>query len=949
MVSVITVEYDIREDQPEGTEVFELKASSNELIEKLVTKRFPQLSQVDVRTVAEFSGGNARIAIALSETVGRGESFAGMSDEDLFNRLFQQRHEPSESLLQAAQALSLTYSFQGEDVSNGEEAELFRFGALIGKNAQEMFQSADELRRRGLVQQRGIWRAILPQAIANRLAAGALKKIPPRMIEEQLISGAPARMMRSFSRRLGYLDSSPTAKSIVTRWLDSGGMLGNVAELTDLGSAMLSNIAPVAPEAALSAIERTFLERKSDEFLTECARYTVLLRSLAYDAVLFERCVASILMIAEAQGIDKDVNDASKVFASLFPIYFSGTHATIDQRLEIIKSLLLSESPKKRTLGLMALKAVLEAWQFGPGYNFEFGARSRDYGYSPRSKEDVKQWFEKALTLAETFSTSSDPSAAELRKLLADRFRGLWTKAEACDSLERVCRSISKGRFWVEAWIAIRQTIYYDSKGLSTESSRRLAALEEFMRPIDVVQRVRSIVLSEALTYVGVDSTHDGTKDIEKTNLQVESAARDLGKIVATDQEAFAKLMPELITGKSQQIWSFGAGVAESGADPGTAWAHMTERLATIPAEKQNPQLFRGFLNALYAKDSKLGNSFLDDAVENDSLAPWFPVLQTVVGIDKKGVSRLLRSLDLGKAWIGIYRNLVLGRVTHQICGSDFKDLLLRIAEKPGGIDIAIEIFYQRLGSDSGLENISKVEVIDLGCQLMLQLPFGQRNSIDNYRLGIVGRACLVGERGETTVREICRKLKDAISKSETSAYYQEELLQVLFRAQPLAALNALCGENAEDLKVGIRIMEEAGQFRANPFDSIPEKDLLNWCAQQPETRYAAVAGGVSALKSFSEPGRVQWTDTALSLLDRAPNRVEVLKGLMRQLRPFGLSGSRASIVEANSKLLDELAQHSDPAVREFVAAEKSRLSQWITAEINIESRIYRDSAERFE
>ena len=73
-VSVITVEYDIREDEPEGTEVFTLESSSPELIEKLVRRRFPDISQIDARTVAEFSGGNARIAITLAATVERNET-----------------------------------------------------------------------------------------------------------------------------------------------------------------------------------------------------------------------------------------------------------------------------------------------------------------------------------------------------------------------------------------------------------------------------------------------------------------------------------------------------------------------------------------------------------------------------------------------------------------------------------------------------------------------------------------------------------------------------------------------------------------------------------------------------------------------------------------------------------------------------------------------------------
>ena len=136
ILSVITVEYDIREDQPEGTEVFRLEPASIELTEKLVQHRFPVLSRVDSHTIAEFSGGNARIAIGLASTIGNNETIAGLSDEELFQRLFRQRHGEDESLLLVAQACSLVYSFQGQDVTTDDQAELVRLGALIGKNAQ---------------------------------------------------------------------------------------------------------------------------------------------------------------------------------------------------------------------------------------------------------------------------------------------------------------------------------------------------------------------------------------------------------------------------------------------------------------------------------------------------------------------------------------------------------------------------------------------------------------------------------------------------------------------------------------------------------------------------------------------------------------------------------------------------------------------------------------------
>ena len=430
-VSVITIEYDIREDQPEGTEVFELVASSEALIEKLLKQRFPYLSWPDLHTIARFSGGNARIAIALAETVRREETIAGMSDDDLFKRLFEQRHGPSESLLMAAQGLSLVYSFQGEDVS--ESAELFRLGTVVGKNAQEMFQSAVELGRRGLVQRRGVWRAVLPEAIANRLAARALQNIPATVIEKYLVNEAPERLLRSFSRRLGYLDGSPEATQIVRSWLGAGGLLADVLDLNDLGESMFGNIAPVDPEATLLALEQAVLGSAGDESAKKCARYVQLLVSLAYEAEHFERSAALLAKtaVAGAEGsrasIGQNPNDASKAFGSLFFIQLSGTHASPEQRESVIRSFLDSSDPAERELGLRALDAATTAWHFSPVLHFGFGARSRDYGYWPATREEVVRWFSRFLKLAEDLACSSHSEATRVRAIIADNFRGLWT------------------------------------------------------------------------------------------------------------------------------------------------------------------------------------------------------------------------------------------------------------------------------------------------------------------------------------------------------------------------------------------------------------------------------------------------------------------------------------------------------------------------------------------
>lgn len=318
-LSILTVEYDIRDDQPEGTEVYELQVASTDLIEKLLQNRFAQLSQIDARTAAEFSGGNARIAIALAETVGKSGTLAGLGDDDLFRRLFVQRQEHDKSLLRTAQVCSLVYSFNGEDLTDGEDGELIKLGEIIGVSANDVFRDVAELLNRDLAQRRGIWRAVLPHAIANKLALSALQSIPISQIENSLVNGASERLVKSFARRLGYLHTSTEAANVVRNWFSPNGWMSEVWNLNELGKAVFQNILPTDPEAGLRAIENGLPVQDGATPLVTGQYLARALRSLAYDAALFERCIALIQVLA-IHGDATVSKEAAEIHKSLFNI-----------------------------------------------------------------------------------------------------------------------------------------------------------------------------------------------------------------------------------------------------------------------------------------------------------------------------------------------------------------------------------------------------------------------------------------------------------------------------------------------------------------------------------------------------------------------------------------------------------------------------------------------------
>lgn len=170
----------------------------------------------------------------FSETAKNGESLANLHDKELFKRLFYQAKGANEELFDAAKACALLYSFDGETLE-GNESELVPLAMLAGLTVDRLHKHVAQLRRRQLVQQRGKWRAILPHALAHRLAKRALEDIPLQRIEDVLIKEGSPRMLRSFSRRIGYLHDDERAILLARKWFGQDGLLSSLGKINRIG------------------------------------------------------------------------------------------------------------------------------------------------------------------------------------------------------------------------------------------------------------------------------------------------------------------------------------------------------------------------------------------------------------------------------------------------------------------------------------------------------------------------------------------------------------------------------------------------------------------------------------------------------------------------------------------------------------------------------------------
>ena len=210
---LVTIEYDIRDDLPESTVCYRLEGSSEGVIKQLLKRKYPKLSDPDINKITEFSDGNARVALALASSSEIKGELARLGDAELFKRLFLQKNTENDDLLKVAEVASLLYSFDFEDTAVNSEMAIL--AGLAGTSIPLFSRNIVELKSRGLIQERGRWRAVLPHAISNRLALRAIEAYPKDLLIKALVDDSSERVARSFSRRLGYLHESNVARDII--------------------------------------------------------------------------------------------------------------------------------------------------------------------------------------------------------------------------------------------------------------------------------------------------------------------------------------------------------------------------------------------------------------------------------------------------------------------------------------------------------------------------------------------------------------------------------------------------------------------------------------------------------------------------------------------------------------------------------------------------------------
>jgi len=950
MVSLLSVEYDIRDDLPEETDVFRLEPSSDDLLEKLLQERYPFISQINARTIAEFAGGNARVAIALANTLKQNESLSTLRDEDLFVRLFHQRHNPNENLMVSAEICSLVYSFDGEDTTSTTSE--FKFLAdLAEKSVRELYRDVAELKKRGLVQARSIWRAILPHAIANRLAKRALDAIPTQTIVDAFLSSDSERLIKSFSRRLGYLHDSGPAIEIAKDWLKPDGWIGAAnCNFNSLGLTVFENIAPIAPEATLTMLERVahsgdgLARLHSHEFIQ-------LLEHLAYETELFQRCAKLLYRLALLEKPDtNDGGSARNTLTTLFHTLLSGTHAPAQVRATIIEELISSSIQAEQELGVSLLEAALKTHHFQTSHTNTFGARPRDFGYRPKTNQEMVDWYRIFLAICARTALLGTPIATKARQVLANHLRGLWSIGERfnqkfLEDLKNSIIQIHDKVTWNAGWISLKGIIRYDADGMEQESLSRLRRLEEMLRPANLLAQARAYALTDGRINFDMEDDFDEEKSASDQWERVQDTTRQLGAEVAQNEAVFNELLPELVSNYHVRLDVFGEGLASGSVDRKNMWQRLYKQIEKTPPEKRQIAVLLGFLSSCAMHDSDLYHSILDSLIGDELLGQWFPYFQVASTIDERGVELLHKALDEGKAYIDSFERLS-GRITND---DDLAALMQKLISKEGGIKVAIEILSMRFHREEGGSAIYPQPLLVVSREVILQYSYEEnqnRNFHMDYKLAHIADVALRGQEGTQPTIELCRCLAEAFQEYRIHSFDYPQLLGQLAQIQPFIFLDTFIGN--DDYMFRERNFDDLEKVD-NPVNQIPTEVIIDWCERLPEIRYPLI---VSSMQMYSKPKDSEglcWDPILPTIFEKAPNTQAVLSQLEKEIYPMSWSGSKADTIAKRFTLFTDWHEHPNAAVREWAGIQNQKLQLAVQAQRERELKENQEMYERFE
>ena len=936
-ISLLTIDYDIQDDLPSETDVFVLEPASKHMLVELLNRTNPSFDSTVIDKIASLSDGNSRIALALVQAFRKSKDFGTLLDEEVFERLFWQKKDKSGDLYETARACSLVYSFNSSD-SRFAGSEIQLLANLAGQTYDKFHRNLDEIRRRSLLQNQGPWSALLPQALANRITSNALTSYSEKKIFEIFVDSQADRLQSSFCHRLSFLHNNQFAKNISNKLLSPQGELGRKGlQLTEGDRKKIYHLLSIDFDNSLKYFEKlvnlikgTPIKDVSEENVNWMIRSLLVLACFPEN---FEKSLGLIESLQLIKGLPEKIEpDASKQLYSLFWPVVSGTEVLPDIKHKHISELLQSSDIQLNNLGVLYLKAAFQTENLIPFWPVEFGARPLTFGYSFKSSQEVKQWYQRLFSILSTAFKNRPFLKAELLSIIEDNFWPLLKSGFISDELFDFVKMVRSEQTWLAIWAEIVKIQKNDHIRNDKELREKIEDLEALTRPNSVVEEVR-IYLRRPDIFVSLSRASQRSAYDEKM--------KEFGEKISKDMELLDEIGADFFVQANYGVNIIVESITRNSQDAILLWQKLLDNYRRTIQPSQSAIIT--FFRTLWEINPNLADSLEKEVLENPELSEIYLnifILRPNIGSQSSKFRELLKSGDLSP---DIVFNIGKLQIGNQITEQEFCELLDILSERRTGYHAAIQILEIKSCEFQNKSEQLPHLLLEKGRDLLLE---ANSPGLINWRDPIVdlSLSTMLASIPESYLSNdgIVKLLKELFSGELGEVFcwdYHPAINQELAKRYPSEFLDTIF-ERIGDIDPRSNIylwnkLDTVGMIIQN----VNSDEIITWMKVNLGTRAPFLSRYVRLVEEDRESGIMKWTKFGNVFLSLTTDIPTVLENIMVRMHPRSWFGNLSLLLRKYLPLFDDPSIGNEPDLRSWGNQAKAQWLRRIELEEREESR----------
>ena len=950
--SLITID-DVPSDDARSPETITVSEAPDSVVEAMIGHLRPGLPREDHRRLVRFSRGHPGIAVRVLQAWNASVPLARAVDRDLIKDFVLGRRTDDDGTTMMAARLLATFGMvavrppKGAPRSAEEHEALIAFAQLFDAELPENVTLAEiaalgsqlsekdfyaecvDLAERGVAQRRGETVLLPPGPIAMNLAERQWRAWQETEWDSVLSGDRVGHdLAEHAARRLSMLNTIDIAEEVVESVCRPGGPFdGLEAAREGLRSQVLEQLADIAPSIVADQIDRILddagdLRRIDGDLRRHIVRA---LERIAFRPETFEDGARLLLRLAAAETEDW-TNNATGVFADLFPAFLGDTAADGVARIRLLDSIARSEDPHQRAVVAKALSSGSRTRDFHRAVGSESqGTLPEFQPWRPHTQAEMHTYVEKCAERLGTLASADDTVSKVAQAELANRLAGLVLEGLIDVVEQAVMQVAAAGHYWPEARSRLSHLLAYNADQLDETTLSRIRALVTELRPKSLDARLQSIVTSP-------DWGFDADDSIEERQRRMVKAARALAAELMNQPDVLESVLPQLSSRTQQMAHDFGAEL--TGRDgAGSYWLErLVAALEQVPADDRNFGMLAGYVGRLAQAHPDRAGEFKRRAAESVTLAPSLPEVCIASGVTASDIALMVAAFQ-----VGLLPPRRLTALSFALDGLNPHDVapLFDALLCEEAWEVALELMGTYTFRDPQWFDWLRPQLVRLA-DGVARWPVSLGLPMRDHHIEQLMEWMLARGRGDRDACAVALALARGVVEADTidGAERVRPLLPTLLSDFPEVVWplfgQAIVSDRWKGQRLGLALGDSYSFGpRKNPLLlDLPEATLFAWCHAHPEAAPGFAAGILPVLASpdggVDAESRIHpWT---ARLLDEFGDREDVRDAIDRNVNTFGWSGSATTYYALYEDPFTELTRHPRPEVGRWAKSMLRRL-----------------------